>query len=472
MTINLVNQMGPTQAHQLLERSFAQYQADRSVVGLVRGVERGERMLDEIAAELGGRDAPILDYARLRAADLRTGDARSRGRRGCSGARPPTMRWRRCAAATSSPSPTGGAAAWPSCSSPPATSDDPRPLVLTENRWAGRISSADYSGASAPVGSMTLPKRVEHRQPRVRRDLASALRSAAAGLDVPSAQGQAQRPTDGPRRRPRTGRRCASSCAATPRTACPTARRRPGWPSGTCASSATTSRSGRRSPRRPTRWRARSTASSCCSPSVASSDGERRRPEGHRRRPAAGPDLQRKRPAGGRVPARRRVGGAGRRRAGGGVVGGALRVARRRARRTAGRRVPDRQAAPCAGRHPPVVGRAARRRAAAPDLAEPRARRGFRRRHLPLGHHRRPGRRAGRIRRRRHRFAACRRAISCGGAVRFSTWPTRCAMPPRRRSCGPPRNAQSTTFDAASSLLMQGRVSGQDQRSPVTKERR
>lgn len=49
--------------------------------------------------------------------------------------------------------------------------DDPRPLVLTEHRWAGRISSADYSGTT-PVGSMTLPKRVEHRQPRVRRDLA------------------------------------------------------------------------------------------------------------------------------------------------------------------------------------------------------------------------------------------------------------------------------------------------------------
>src|ERR1700692_3196445 len=66
MTINLVNQMGPTQAHKLLERSFAQYQADRSVVGLVRGVERGEQMLDEIAVELGGRDAAILEYVRLR----------------------------------------------------------------------------------------------------------------------------------------------------------------------------------------------------------------------------------------------------------------------------------------------------------------------------------------------------------------------------------------------------------------------
>ena len=80
MTINLVNQMGPEQAHQLLERSFAQYQADRSVVGLVRGVERGERMLDEIAAELGGVElGPRPDRAgdpRLRAAareDHRTG---------------------------------------------------------------------------------------------------------------------------------------------------------------------------------------------------------------------------------------------------------------------------------------------------------------------------------------------------------------------------------------------------------------
>src|SRR6185312_1858414 len=79
MTINLVNQMGPQQAHQLLEQSFAQYQADRSVVGLVRGIERGNRMLNEIAAELGGADAPILEYARLRAkvSDMERAQARA-----------------------------------------------------------------------------------------------------------------------------------------------------------------------------------------------------------------------------------------------------------------------------------------------------------------------------------------------------------------------------------------------------------
>jgi ATP-dependent RNA helicase HelY len=70
---------------------------------------------------------------------------------------------------------------------PARDGDDPRPLVLTENRWAGRISSTDYSGG-ARLGSMNLPKRVEHRQPRVRRDLASALLSAAEGLSVPSAR--------------------------------------------------------------------------------------------------------------------------------------------------------------------------------------------------------------------------------------------------------------------------------------------
>ncbi|MGZ4585203.1 MAG: DEAD/DEAH box helicase, partial [Mycobacterium sp.] len=74
---------------------------------------------------------------------------------------------------------------------------DPRPLVLTENRWAGRISTADYSAASAPVGSMPLPKRVEHRQPRVRRDLASALRSAAAGQAIPARRRSGRGDDDG-----------------------------------------------------------------------------------------------------------------------------------------------------------------------------------------------------------------------------------------------------------------------------------
>ena len=54
--------------------------------------------------------------------------------------------------------------------------------------------------------------------------------------------------------------------------------------------------------------------------------------------------------------------------------------------------------------------------------------------------------------------AVARQAISCDGAGKFSTYSTRFAMPRRRRRCEPPRNAQSTTSDAASSLLMRGSV--------------
>ncbi|UVO12011.1 RNA helicase [Mycobacterium sp. SVM_VP21] len=192
MTINLVQHMGPEQAHQLLEQSFAQFQADRSVVGLVRSAERGERTLDEIAAEFGGRDSAVLDYARLRAKISERERAHARASR---------LQRRRAAgdalAALSrgdiinlSHGRRGGLAVVLQAD---RDSDEPRPLVLTEHRWAGRISSADYSGAVPPIGTMSLPKRVEHRQPRVRRDLASALRSAAAGLVVPSSR---KRPGD------------------------------------------------------------------------------------------------------------------------------------------------------------------------------------------------------------------------------------------------------------------------------------
>lgn len=186
MTINLVQQMGPEQAHKLLERSFAQYQADRSVVGLVRGIARGERMMGELAAELGGKDAPILDYVRLRAKIGERERAQSRASRlqRRKAATDALAALRRGDIITITQGRRGGLAVV--LEPAQRDSDDPRPLVLTEHRWAGRISSADYSGASAPLGAMTLPKRVEHRQPRVRRDLASALRSAAADLSLPS----------------------------------------------------------------------------------------------------------------------------------------------------------------------------------------------------------------------------------------------------------------------------------------------
>ena len=187
MTINLVNQMGPEQAHELLERSFAQYQADRSVVSVVRGLQRGERMLADLGAQLGGTDSAILDYVRLRAQITARERAQSRAsrlqRRQAANDALTALRRGDIIAITH-----GRRIGVAVVLERAREGDDPRPLVLTEHRWAGRISSADYPGGGKPLGTMTLPKRVEHRNPKARRDLAAALRSAAAGLQRPSSR--------------------------------------------------------------------------------------------------------------------------------------------------------------------------------------------------------------------------------------------------------------------------------------------
>ena len=54
---------------------------------------------------------------------------------------------------------------------------DPRPLVLTADQWAGRLSSGDFPEAADVLGKMRLPKHVDHHTARIRRDLASALRT-------------------------------------------------------------------------------------------------------------------------------------------------------------------------------------------------------------------------------------------------------------------------------------------------------
>jgi ATP-dependent RNA helicase HelY len=55
--------------------------------------------------------------------------------------------------------------------------DDPRPLVVTESRWSGRLSLVDFPGPVDVLGTVRVPKHVNHRSPQERRDLAASLRA-------------------------------------------------------------------------------------------------------------------------------------------------------------------------------------------------------------------------------------------------------------------------------------------------------
>ncbi|WP_067685747.1 DEAD/DEAH box helicase [Nocardia jejuensis] len=174
MSINLVDRMGAVDSRALLERSFAQFQADRSVVGLVRGIERNESQLRKLRSQLGDDD--FLEYFQLRER-IRERE-RSLERQGRSDRRSEAV-------AALIALRRGDVVAIPSgrrqglavILEPDATPGDPRPLVLTEDKWAGRVSAADFPTPAHSLGHLRLPRHVDHRTARVRKDLASSLRN-------------------------------------------------------------------------------------------------------------------------------------------------------------------------------------------------------------------------------------------------------------------------------------------------------
>src|SRR5437899_1250168 len=66
MAVNIVGQVGRHLAREILESSFAQFQADRAVVGLARQVRRNEEALEGYAEAMNCHLGDFIEYAALR----------------------------------------------------------------------------------------------------------------------------------------------------------------------------------------------------------------------------------------------------------------------------------------------------------------------------------------------------------------------------------------------------------------------
>jgi ATP-dependent RNA helicase HelY len=181
MAVNLVGAFGREPARALLESSFAQFQADKSVVGLARQVSRNLEALEGYREAMTCHLGDAQEYALLRRRVKEREQALSR-----EGAAS-----RRAAAASSLEKlkpgdvirvPNGRRSGIAVVVDPGlGMTGDAHPLVVTEDRWSGRLSFADFPGPVEPLGRLRLPKNVNVRSPQTRRDLASSLR--ALGLD-------------------------------------------------------------------------------------------------------------------------------------------------------------------------------------------------------------------------------------------------------------------------------------------------
>ncbi|GAA1337675.1 DEAD/DEAH box helicase [Saccharothrix algeriensis] len=184
MAVNLVHQLGAAAAREILEQSFAQFQADRSVVGLARRIERNKEALAGYAEAMSCHLGDFTEYAALR---RRVVDREKALARQNSSAK------RAEAAASLERLRKGDVIAVPTGRrSGLAVVIDPgleplgeaRPLVVTEDRWSGRLSAADFPAPVEVLGRLRLPRQVDTRSPKSRRDLASTLRDT--GIVAPS----------------------------------------------------------------------------------------------------------------------------------------------------------------------------------------------------------------------------------------------------------------------------------------------
>jgi ATP-dependent RNA helicase HelY len=183
MAVNLVDRLGAKAAREMLEQSFAQFQADRGVVGLARRIERNREALAGYAESMTCHLGDFTEYAELRAKLNEREKALSRknsaARRAEAARSLETLRKGDVIAV-----PSGRRAGLAIVVDPGLDpTGDARPLVLTEDRWAGRLSVADFPTPVESLGRIKLPKQVDLRSPRSRRDRASTLRNT--GIEAP-----------------------------------------------------------------------------------------------------------------------------------------------------------------------------------------------------------------------------------------------------------------------------------------------
>ena len=189
MAVNLVDQVGRTRAREILETSFAQFQADRAVVGLARQARRQQEALAGYAEAMRCHLGDFTEYAALRRqiAERESELSRSAARDRRADALSSLERLRRGDVIRVS---AGRIAGWVVVVDPGTAggTEGPRPTVLTTDRQVRRLSLLDLGGPVEPLVRVPVPKNFTSRSPQARRDLASTLRNAlgAAGQDQPT----------------------------------------------------------------------------------------------------------------------------------------------------------------------------------------------------------------------------------------------------------------------------------------------
>jgi ATP-dependent RNA helicase HelY len=184
MAVNLVGSVGHHAARELLETSFAQFQADRAVVGMARQVRKHEEAIDGYREAMTCHLGDFEEYADLR---------RRLTEREKELARDGAARRRSDAAASLAALkpgdviivPTGRRSGVAVVIDPGVSErDEPRPTVLLLDRQVKKLSVVDFPAPVEPLERIRIPKLFNPRSANSRRDLAGKLKDAVGDVRV------------------------------------------------------------------------------------------------------------------------------------------------------------------------------------------------------------------------------------------------------------------------------------------------
>lgn len=184
MSVNLLKTIGYEDSHRLIEKSFAQFQTDGSVVDIARDLERADKELERVTSELQTlinkvnppSDDPIGDF--LEYMDLRRQLTAEEKRARKFATEQRSIEITRALSKLQ----IGDVIALPGKKKPvlavvvqPASNrHDPKPWITMESGWSGRLSSTDIGIPPVNVGHMRLPRAAMTHPRKNARQVASA----------------------------------------------------------------------------------------------------------------------------------------------------------------------------------------------------------------------------------------------------------------------------------------------------------
>jgi ATP-dependent RNA helicase HelY len=184
MAVNLVDGLGKSAAREVLESSFAQFQADRGIVGLARQIQRNEEALAGYEESMSCHLGDFAAYAAIR----QEISAKEKGmaRAGAAARRSEAAE----ALADLVPGdvivvPTGRRAGVAVVIDPGLSlGEDPRPFVLTIDRQVRRLGTVDFPVPPKVLDRVRIPRSFSPRSANSRRELAALLRTRTDGMDI------------------------------------------------------------------------------------------------------------------------------------------------------------------------------------------------------------------------------------------------------------------------------------------------